>query len=166
VQGVVFQLPRHRFVEASEAFTGIVTKSEDDVPIELDVALGDFESFLKAFLPRASAMYDDKPILTKDEWISVLRLSTLWLFRNALRELAINHLSAIEMDAIDRICLAKEHRVYDWLLQGYEQVIERLLVSDDPDGEPMTLTTQEGTRIGMDVALELSGVAIRRLRGC
>ncbi|KAH6901053.1 hypothetical protein BKA70DRAFT_1569126 [Coprinopsis sp. MPI-PUGE-AT-0042] len=164
VQGVAFQLPRYRFVEASEAFTGMVTKSEEDGPIELDVALGDFESFLKAFLPRASAMYDDKPTLTKDEWISVLKLSTLWLFDDP-RKLAINHLSGIKMDAIDRICLAKEHRVYDWLLQGYEQVIERLLVSDDPDGEPMTLTTQEGTRIGMDVALELSGVAIRRLRG-
>ncbi|KAH6894024.1 hypothetical protein BKA70DRAFT_1320305 [Coprinopsis sp. MPI-PUGE-AT-0042] len=167
VEGVIFQLPKYRFVEESEAFMGMVAKGGGDGPIELDVALVEFESFLKAFLPRASAMYDDKPGLTQEEWISVLKLSTLWLF-NDLRELAISNLSSPWLcpisDPIDLICLAKEYRVQGWLLQGYEQVVDRLITVNGPDGEPMTLTAQEGKRIGMDVALELSGVAIRRMR--
>ncbi|KAH6894004.1 hypothetical protein BKA70DRAFT_1570743 [Coprinopsis sp. MPI-PUGE-AT-0042] len=171
VEGVVFQLPKYRFVEDSEVFMEMVTTSEGDGVIELDVTLVEFESFLKAFLPRTSAMYDPEPILTKDEWISVLKLSSKWLF-NDLRQLAIEHLHFPFphpgywhiTDPIERICLAKEYNVYDWLLDGYEQVVERLINFDDPDGEPRTLTTQDGKRIGMEVALELSGIAIRRMR--
>ncbi|KAH6894003.1 hypothetical protein BKA70DRAFT_1160824 [Coprinopsis sp. MPI-PUGE-AT-0042] len=171
VDGVVFQLPKYRFVEESDVFMEMVKTSEGDGVIELDVTLVEFESFLKAFLPRASAMYDWRPILTQDEWIDVLKLSSKWLF-NDLRQLAIEHLHfpfphpgyCHITDPIERICLAKEYHVYDWLIQGYEQVIERLLTSDNPDGSPMTLTAQEGKRIGMDVALELSGIAIRRVR--
>ncbi|KAH6894020.1 hypothetical protein BKA70DRAFT_1570753 [Coprinopsis sp. MPI-PUGE-AT-0042] len=166
VEGVVFQLPKYRFVEDSEVFTEMVAK---DGPIDLDVAPVDFESFLKAFLPRASAMYDNRPMLSKEEWISVLKLSTKWLF-NDLRQLAISHLSSPFpwlgpiMDPIEYICLAKEYNVYNWLLDGYREVIHRLLTVDDAGGSPMTLTAQEGKRIGMDVALELSGIAIRRMR--
>ncbi|KAH6867909.1 hypothetical protein BKA70DRAFT_1029404, partial [Coprinopsis sp. MPI-PUGE-AT-0042] len=92
VEGVVFQLPKYRFVEESEVFIEMVAKNGGDGPIDLDVALVDFESFLKAFLPRASAMYNNRPKLTKEEWISVLRLSTKWLF-NDLRQLAISYLT-------------------------------------------------------------------------
>ncbi|KAH6894007.1 hypothetical protein BKA70DRAFT_1077901, partial [Coprinopsis sp. MPI-PUGE-AT-0042] len=92
VEGVVFQLPKYRFVEDSEVFMEMVTTSEGAGVIELDVTLVEFESFLKAFLPRTSAMYDPEPILTKDEWISVLKLSSKWLF-NDLRKLAICYLS-------------------------------------------------------------------------
>ncbi|KAH6867908.1 hypothetical protein BKA70DRAFT_1087318, partial [Coprinopsis sp. MPI-PUGE-AT-0042] len=92
VEGIVFQLPKYRFVEESEVFMAMATGNKADEPIELDVGLGDFEGFLKVFLPRASAMYDERPTLTKDEWISVLKLSTKWLF-NDLRELAITYLS-------------------------------------------------------------------------
>jgi hypothetical protein len=49
----VFQLPKYRFVEESEWFMAMVAGSVGpNEPIQLDVALGDFESFLKAFLPR------------------------------------------------------------------------------------------------------------------
>ncbi|KAH6867902.1 hypothetical protein BKA70DRAFT_1414320 [Coprinopsis sp. MPI-PUGE-AT-0042] len=167
VEGVVFQLPKYRFVEESEVFMEMVAKDAGDGPIDLDVSLVDFESFLKAFLPRASAMYDDKPTLVKEEWISILKLSTKWLF-NDLRQLAISNLSfpslGLITDPIERICLAKEYNVYCWLLDGYREVIQRLLTADDAGGSPMTLTVQEGRRIGMDVALELSGIAIRRMR--
>ncbi|KAH6893992.1 hypothetical protein BKA70DRAFT_1570733 [Coprinopsis sp. MPI-PUGE-AT-0042] len=164
VEGITFQLPKYRFAEESDEFMRVAARGEGDGPIELDVTLGDFEAFLKVFLlPRASAMYDEKPALTKYEWISVLRLSTKWLF-NDLRKLAISHLSLIKMDAIDRICLAKEYWVYNWLLEGYEQVVDRLLTFDAADGSGTTLTAQEGKRIGMEVALELSGIVIRRMR--
>ncbi|KAH6867899.1 hypothetical protein BKA70DRAFT_1242810 [Coprinopsis sp. MPI-PUGE-AT-0042] len=53
--------------------------------------------------------------------------ATKWLF-NDLRQLAISHLSPIDMDAIDRICLGKEYRVPEWLLEGYKQVVNRLSI--------------------------------------
>lgn len=108
-------------------------------------------------------MYDDKPELNKDEWISALKLSTKWRF-NDLRKLAISHLSSITMDATERICLAKAFRVYDWLLEGYGQVVERLVSNSLSNRLRGTLTAQEGRKIGLEVALELSGIAIRQLR--
>jgi hypothetical protein len=113
---------------------------------------------------RQSAMYDEKPNLSKGEWISVLKLSTKWLF-NDLRKLAISQLSSLSIPAIDLICLAKEYRVYDWLLKGYERVVSRL-VSQSFSGVPPNapLSSQEGRKIGMEVALMLSGIAIRQLR--
>ena len=118
---------------------------------------------------RSSAMYDDKPDLTKDEWISTLKLSTRWFF-NDLRKLALSHLSAIKMEGIERICLAKEYRVSNWLQEGYAQIINRLIRSADNDAHPFhrqevrPLTAEEGTKIGMEVALTLSGLAISLLR--
>jgi hypothetical protein len=105
-------------------------------------------------------MYDEKPELSKAEWTSVLKLSTKWFF-NDLRELAISQLSSIWISPIDRICLAKEYRVYDWLLRGYEQVVYDLV---SIHGSLKGLSAREGGRIGMEVALELSGIAIRQLR--
>jgi hypothetical protein len=53
VEGVIFQLPKYRFVEGSDEFMAMVAGGVGpNEPIELDVALGDFETFLKAFLPR------------------------------------------------------------------------------------------------------------------
>jgi hypothetical protein len=105
-------------------------------------------------------LYDERPTLTTDQWISVLKLSTKWFF-NDLRKLAISQLSSIRMDAIDRICLAKEYRVYDWLLGAYERIVYQLVA---PTYFAQTLTAEDGKKIGMEVALELSGMAILYLK--
>jgi hypothetical protein len=110
---------------------------------------------------RASAIYDERPALSEQEWLSVLKLSTQWLF-NDLRQEAISHLSSAEGDPIDRICLAKEFRVYHWLLEGYERVVERLA---SPQAAKGPFTVHEGKVVGLEVALELSGIVIKRLRG-
>jgi hypothetical protein len=108
---------------------------------------------------RALAVFDEKPAMTEQEWLSVLKLSTKWLF-NDLRQEANSQLSSTEGDPIDRIRLAKEFREYDWLLEAYEQVINRLT---NPEAAQGPLTMEEGKIVGLEVALELSGIAIRRL---
>jgi hypothetical protein len=109
---------------------------------------------------------EQQSALTEDEWTAVLKLSTQWRFIN-LRKLAIRHISSTEKDPIDRICLGKEYGVYDWVLEGYTQVIERLVSFDYMEHEsPTTLDAQESERIGVETALKLSGIAIRRLRWC
>jgi hypothetical protein len=112
---------------------------------------------------RASAMYAEKPELSRAEWISVLRLSTRWFF-NDLRKLAITQLSSTWMSEIECICLAKEYRVRHWLLVGYEVLVDRLVSPSTVKGQVVSISLQEGKQIGMEVALELSGIAIRHLR--
>ena len=108
-------------------------------------------------------MHNNRPDLTKDEWISVLKLSTRWYFDD-LRKSATYHLSAMDMGVIERICLAKEYKVYHWLLDGYGQVLDRLTSLDtEVEGAGM-LSTEEGTELGMDVVLKLSGIALSRMR--
>ncbi|EAU81191.1 hypothetical protein CC1G_11273 [Coprinopsis cinerea okayama7 len=174
VQGHLVKLPLNLFIEHSEKFAG-----EYGMLLPKEVALGgweepklndhldlptiklegiqweEFKSFLKALVPR-SPFIDTKPTLTESEWISVLKLSTRWYF-NDLRKVAIAELSKnkVEMDPIQRVCLAKAYHVYDWLLEGYEALVER----EEP------ITEEEGEQIGMGVALKLCGIALRRARG-
>jgi hypothetical protein len=57
----------------------------------------------------------------REEWISVLKLSTLWEFKD-LRKEALDKLSRIEIDAVDKVMLARVER---WLAEGYMQLVKR-----------------------------------------
>ncbi|KAH6867905.1 hypothetical protein BKA70DRAFT_1242816 [Coprinopsis sp. MPI-PUGE-AT-0042] len=142
-----------------EEFMKVVTMSEEDGVIDLDLTLVEFDSFLKAFIPRASAMYDDKPTLTKEQWIAVLKWSTKWLF-NDLRQLAISHLSSSYLPwfhpitgPVERICLVKEYRLYEWLLQGYEQLAEGKLPLRDARSDVLDAFKEELDCVRQEVAL-------------
>ncbi|KAG2006792.1 hypothetical protein CC2G_014538 [Coprinopsis cinerea AmutBmut pab1-1] len=163
-EGHLVRLPVELFTQHSDVFAeeyGLPRPTSDhssldtgDPRIELDgIAWDDFKNFLKAVVPR-SPFLEAKPTLTESEWISVLKFSTRWLF-NDLRKIAIDELSKIRMDPVQRVCLAKAYDVYDWLVSGYEELVER----HDP------ITEEEGHEIGMGVALRLCGIALRRLRG-
>ncbi|KAJ7452177.1 hypothetical protein B0H11DRAFT_2074649 [Mycena galericulata] len=76
--------------------------------------------------------------LSKDEWISALKLSTLWYFLD-IRELAIQQLSDTPLDAIERIVLAKRYDVADWLRAGYSELVRR----------PDSLSLEEAEEIGL-----------------
>ena len=58
------------------------------------------------------------------EWFSVLKLSTLWAF-GELRQQALNGLSSIAIDPVDRVMLAREYRVEIWLVEGYMELVRR-----------------------------------------
>ncbi|EAU81244.1 hypothetical protein CC1G_09488 [Coprinopsis cinerea okayama7 len=164
VQGNLVQLPADLFLKHSDTFADKVgtalkkvSKDSEDSgtppTIELDsVDWEDFRDFLKALVPR-SPFLESKPSLTQSEWVSVLKLSTLWLFKG-LRKVAIAELSEIDMDAVERVRLAKAYDVCDWLLGGYEALAER----EEP------LTEEDAGKIGTATALKLSAVALRRLR--
>ncbi|TFK23598.1 hypothetical protein FA15DRAFT_593953, partial [Coprinopsis marcescibilis] len=88
--------------------------------------------------------YSRDPELTKDEWISVLRLSTRWFF-GEMREVAIRKLTEMEMDPVDRVCLGKELHIHTWLLTGYEDLVARIEI----------ITEEEAERIGWRAALKV-----------
>lgn len=57
-------------------------------------------------------------ILPREEWIAVLRLSTMWEF-SAIRTFAIRELSKMELSAVEKITLGRELKVRHWLLEGF-----------------------------------------------
>jgi hypothetical protein len=80
--------------------------------------------------------------VSKDQWISVLRLSTKF-FLKAARQLAIKYLTGMSMEAIERIVCAKEYFVADWLRTGYVALAQRA----------QKITPEEAEQIGWRSAL-------------
>jgi len=98
--------------------------STENAPLKLDgVDKGDFEKLLEVMYPLEIT---DTPWLTmtKEGWVSVLRLATMWIFKE-IRALAIDKLSKLTMDPIEQILLAKEYNVPQWLRSGYDTVARR-----------------------------------------
>jgi hypothetical protein len=52
VEGVLLQLPKYPFVEESQSFMEMVTAGVEEDNVVLEVSLHDFESFIKALIPR------------------------------------------------------------------------------------------------------------------
>jgi len=90
----------------------------DTKPIKLEaLRTKDFESLLKVIFS-----FDlSTPILSDSEWIGVLRLSTMWEMTD-LRGKSITNLR--QLAAMDKVLLGKEFRVKEWLLRGYESLID------------------------------------------
>lgn len=62
--------------------------------------------------------------MTRDEWLSALKLSTMWGFADT-RKQSIQKLSKLELSPINKIVLGREHRVLAWLKEGYDALIKR-----------------------------------------
>lgn len=82
--------------------------------------------------------------MTHDEWVSVLRLSTLWQLVD-IRELAIERMSTFGIEPTDKIVLSQEFDVADW----YEPACEELTTRS------ATLTMEEAKKIGLETAVRV-----------
>jgi len=94
------------------------------------------------------------PLESRD-WADVLRKSTScsWDGASKIRSTAIDQLECT-LSSVDMILLAKECQVGDWLLTGYEQMVER----------DKTISEEDEERIGVSDTIKL--LRIRdRLRG-
>lgn len=92
--------------------------------------------------------YDTIPItMTATEWISVLKLSTMWRFGKLRRE-AIEELTKLEHNPVKKILLGREYRVERWLIEGYKELVEReaaLTETEKTDlGDAATIKIYEG----------------------
>ncbi|KAJ6548871.1 hypothetical protein B0H19DRAFT_1074677 [Mycena capillaripes] len=85
VEDYLFKVPRYHFERNSEIFastltlpvTGDVEGGSNQNPIKLDgVSSVDFERLLVVLYPLHRE--DPMPTLSKDHWISVLKLATFW----------------------------------------------------------------------------------------
>ncbi|KAH6908501.1 hypothetical protein BKA70DRAFT_1280030 [Coprinopsis sp. MPI-PUGE-AT-0042] len=139
IEDQLFCIPKHCLERQSEAFEGMFSLDKtstqegraDHTPITLEEYKSlDFERLLKVLLPEPLA--PSPPDLDKDEWISVLKLSTIWCMTK-VRDLAIERLSDMELSLPEILALGKEHRVTDWLLEGLASLVEQETVDCTDD---------------------------------
>lgn len=91
--------------------------------------------------------------LTEQEWLSVLRLASMWDFLK-IRQTAIEKLQARSLDLITKIELAHKYEIREWLFGAYLALGKRL--------EP--LSVGEGQRLGFDFAIKMASVREQLLR--
>jgi hypothetical protein len=73
------------------------------------------------------------------EWTTVLRLSTLWRV-SEIREKAKSQLDN-SLQTVDRITLARECQIADWLLRGYRDLVTRSETISELDEERLGCST-------------------------
>ncbi|TFK16504.1 hypothetical protein FA15DRAFT_698737 [Coprinopsis marcescibilis] len=137
VEGFLFAVGRDEFAALSDVFAGMyllpsneaVDGRDESHPIMLEGYLkADFRSLLKVMYPTSRTLILGEELrldLCKDEWIGVLKLSTIWNM-STIRQYAISRLSKIEpsIPNIEKIQLARAHRVGRWLEEGVKGLLE------------------------------------------
>ncbi|KAF7356245.1 hypothetical protein MVEN_00956000 [Mycena venus] len=161
VEECLFNVPRYHFERSSEIFATTFTLpagdgvhvegQSDDNPVFLGgISSADFRALLRVLYPLdIEHVFDNKAKwMTKDEWISVLKLSTQWWFL-AARDLAIQQLNdRNDVTSVDRIVLARKYNVPTWLRMGYTDLARR----DE------SISREEAEKIGWETAYQLGQV--------
>jgi len=155
--------------------------SSDENPLRLDgVKKADFRQLLKVMFPRFPRELDtltwqewfsvlklammwrmdeimrlavEKILIlptTAKEWVVVLRCSTLWRV-SEIREKAKTELDR-SLQPMDRVLLARECQIADWLSLGYRELVERSETISEADDE----------RLGSSTVLKLFRMRDRR----
>ncbi|KDR75509.1 hypothetical protein GALMADRAFT_268084 [Galerina marginata CBS 339.88] len=132
VEGRLFRVPSHQFFNESPDFVDLYKLSlrgmDSDDPIKLEeIRQDDFRNLLKALYPLSVSL---QLSMSKDEWISVLTLSSEWRFLR-LRGMAISELERLEsLTSIEKICLGRDLHISSWVVAGYVELVKR--------GDPIT----------------------------
>ena len=102
-----------------------------------------------------SRIVGDSTTLAIDEWMSVLKLSTMWGFHN-LRKRATGRIEihVQNLGAVDLILLARAYRVSAWLMKGYDDLARR----------DKHITPQERERLGLDTFFRVVELREKNLR--
>ncbi|EAU90790.2 hypothetical protein CC1G_09267 [Coprinopsis cinerea okayama7 len=141
VENRLYKIPRYRLVALSPVFAdmfslpqshseivspdgrGIVEGESEDRPIVLEgCRVVDFERLLALVYPRDDWVYGDSPPLTSlDEWVSALKLATLWQMEKIIG-VAIAQLDEMELSETTKIRLGRAYGVKRWISEGVEAI--------------------------------------------
>ncbi|THV06157.1 hypothetical protein K435DRAFT_743906 [Dendrothele bispora CBS 962.96] len=155
VEDTLYNVPCQPFMRESDVFHDLFSlpvlvgrKSEgqsDEEPVLLQsVSKVDFERLLSLLFPDAGI----DAIPTTEEWLSILKLATLWDMPK-IRERAIMHMAPLlSQDPVQKIEIAREYDIDDWMLPALNQLVQR----DQP------LTVDEGERLGMEYTTKLASI--------
>ncbi|KAH6910259.1 hypothetical protein BKA70DRAFT_1272581 [Coprinopsis sp. MPI-PUGE-AT-0042] len=148
VEGALFKLPKLHLAQGSQRFAefyGLLENdsSDDDAVvaaatgssqctsvIPLGVTAEDFRSFLAVLYPKNAQTQAN---LTKEQWLSVLKLATQWHFEH-MRKTAIAQLERLPLTPVEK-----------WLLSGYK----RLVRQETP------IAVEDAKEIGFETSLRL-----------
>ncbi|RXW14142.1 hypothetical protein EST38_g11711 [Candolleomyces aberdarensis] len=135
VEDIIFEVPRYRFTEYSEVFADMfhmpqgaggaedVEGRHEDRPIVLEgYEAADFAAIIKVLYPTPKDTIAGSYTLTKDEWVGVLDLSTRWQMK-ITREHAIVKLSDLSLSPVEKVTLARAHKVAKWLKEGLNEIV-------------------------------------------
>ncbi|KAI5890135.1 uncharacterized protein SCHCODRAFT_02630957 [Schizophyllum commune H4-8] len=125
-------------------------ETSDASPLRLDnVTTEEFERFLWILYPPALDL--EKP-QTVDDWLAILKLSTMWNFPSA-RNLAIQRLAKLRTDPVRQLVMQFQYSVdAQWGYEAFRALCKRR--------EPLSLV--EARDVGMEVVIKVS-VARERL---
>ncbi|KDR75480.1 hypothetical protein GALMADRAFT_69119 [Galerina marginata CBS 339.88] len=102
----------------------------DERPIVLEgIKKNDFRRLLRVMYARG---FKEIGMLTEEEWVSVLVLSTLWQM-DRLRGLAIAKLTKILNDGRTLVNLGRKYNVDSWVISGLEKLVARKEPMDEED---------------------------------
>ncbi|GJJ08408.1 hypothetical protein Clacol_002624 [Clathrus columnatus] len=119
-----------------------VEGSNDENPVRLEnVRAVDFERLLSILYPSVIGKYS----ATLPEWISILQLATRWLFDD-IRTLAITELTDLKIDPVQKVAIALQCDIPEWLHSSYVALCLR----------QYPLTLDEGRKLGVDVVTKLA----------
>ncbi|RXW13995.1 hypothetical protein EST38_g11858 [Candolleomyces aberdarensis] len=133
VENSIFEVPRHRFTEYSEIFEDMfsipqagdgVEGKDEGHPITLDgYESADFRALITVLYPAPlHAVVSGSYTITKEEWVGVLNLSTRWRMKE-IRKHAINELSKMSLGPLEKVVLARAHKVGKWLEEGLNEIV-------------------------------------------
>ncbi|RXW11801.1 hypothetical protein EST38_g14054 [Candolleomyces aberdarensis] len=105
----------------------------------------DFGALIKVLYPTSKDMVTGAYTLTKDEWIGVLNLSTRWQM-DMMREFAIAKLSNLSLSPVEKVTLARDHKVAKWLQEGLNEIL-----TQEDTLEPVELKSH----LGLETAFRL-----------
>jgi len=165
VEDELFCVPRSEFVQSSEVFAdmfllpsgpaGHCEGQDKEHPIVLEGYKKDeFMCLLKVMYPTAGSLISGPKFdlcLEKEEWVSVLKLSTIWNMTK-VRNYAIHRLSTdIALSPVEKILLARAHKVAAWLEEGVTN-----LASGDP-----SLTLEDLAALGWETAARILWINLK-----
>ncbi|KAF9536800.1 hypothetical protein CPC08DRAFT_731502 [Agrocybe pediades] len=115
----MFSLPQG----SSEEGSGTEGSSREHPIFLPGVTASEFRIFLRVLYP----FMNQSGVTKSDEWLSVLRLATLWDFKK-IRSRAITHLNyhsfLTKKSAAEKISIGRQYRVACWIKDGYETLCQ------------------------------------------
>jgi len=137
VEDCLFRVPSYQFFKESTEFCEIhellehVTMADDGNPIKLEmVTQKDFRSLLKVLYPLSLPV---ELSLSKEEWISVLTLTSRWRFLR-VREIAKIVLDSERLGSltsVEKICLGRDLSIPSWVIDGFIGLVEATTITDE-----------------------------------
>ncbi|KAI5890027.1 uncharacterized protein SCHCODRAFT_02630666 [Schizophyllum commune H4-8] len=147
--GTMYNVLRHFFEQSASFVEEYLSAGDVDVVELKGVSRADFDRFLSYMFPSSLGKCD---ITTSEEWLSILRLADKWRFTD-LRAHALGMLKSTA-SPIDRILIAREFDVPDWLLPAFIDIC----MAPDPPSEA------EAEQLGLSALVKIGRVREQYVR--